>query len=146
MGMLWDIIQAYIDRSPYPPSNRRIAEELGVSPQTLSNWRNPRDLPSRSNLEKIAQLTSVPYNRILDAALHDTGYRPIEQDAKVLPIRSAGEIRRELGIAELNRAELDELPAHLPDVQQMKADADAHIERLRAELVAAGENQAAADA
>lgn len=75
MGRLWDIIQGHIDSVPYPPSERTIARKLAVSPTTLANWRGPKKLPSRTNLEAIAELTGVSYSVVLDAALYDTGYR-----------------------------------------------------------------------
>lgn len=74
MGRLWDIIQRHIDSAPYPPSERQVARRLGVSPTTLANWRDPKNLPSRENLQAIAELVGVRYASVLDAALYDTGY------------------------------------------------------------------------
>ena len=74
MGLLWDLIQKHIDTSPYRPSERRVAEKLGVSPNALRYWRNPKSLPTRENLQAIADLVGVRYSVVLDAALHDTGY------------------------------------------------------------------------
>jgi len=74
MGQLWDIIQAHIDHSPYPPSERQVATKLGVAPNALSNWKNLRRLPQPENLHRIAQLTGTPYRVVLNAALHDANY------------------------------------------------------------------------
>lgn len=74
MGLLWDIVQAHIDSSPYPPSYRQVARRLGITPTTLTNWRDPQDLPRQTNLRALATLTGVPYDDVLRAALTDTGY------------------------------------------------------------------------
>lgn len=74
MGQLFDIIQEHIDAQPYGVSQRKIAEHLGVSPTTLKNWREPRELIEKRHLEAISDLTGVPYLRVLDALLHDIGY------------------------------------------------------------------------
>ena len=74
MGQLWDIIQAHIDHSPYPPSERQVATRLGVAPNALSNWKNLRRLPQPENLLRISSLTGTPYRVVLNAALHDAGY------------------------------------------------------------------------
>lgn len=74
MGQLWDLIQEHIDAQPYPPSERRIALELGVSPTTLANWREPKRLLAKEHLVKIARLTRNPYRRVLDALLADIDY------------------------------------------------------------------------
>lgn len=87
MGKLWDIVQAHIDSSPYPPSERAVAAKLGISPTALSNWKNPKKLPDRENLRSLAQLAGVPYRVVLSAALDDTGYLDPEGGAAVVPIR-----------------------------------------------------------
>lgn len=74
MGKLYDIIQAHIDAQPYRVSERQIAQALGVTPTTMANWRNPKKLVARDNLEAIARLTGVPYLRVLDALLQDIDY------------------------------------------------------------------------
>lgn len=74
MGLLWEIVQAHIDSSPYPPSYRQVARRLGVTPTTLTNWRDPQDLPRQANLRALATLTGTPYDEVLRAALVDTGY------------------------------------------------------------------------
>jgi transcriptional regulator with XRE-family HTH domain len=75
MGRLYDIIQAHIDaQHPYPPSERRVAEQLRVTQTTLSNWRSPKRLIDKEHLRAISALTGVPYQRVLDALLDDIGY------------------------------------------------------------------------
>ena len=74
MGQLWALIQAHIDASPYPPSERQVASKLGIAPNALSNWKNLRRLPTPENLHNLAALIGVPYRVVLSAALTDTGY------------------------------------------------------------------------
>lgn len=74
MGQLYDIIQRHIDAQPYPPSQRRVADSLGVSPSTLKNWREPTRLIDKDHLLAIARVTHVPYERVRDALLEDIGY------------------------------------------------------------------------
>lgn len=74
MGRLYDLIQKHIDDQPYGVSERRVAEQLDVSPTTLSNWRTPKKLIAKNHLVAIARLTGVPYQRVLDALLDDIHY------------------------------------------------------------------------
>lgn len=74
MGQLYDIIQNHIDSQPYGVSQRQVAGKLDVSPTTLKNWRQPKELIEKRHLEAISRLTGVPYLRVLDALLHDIGY------------------------------------------------------------------------
>lgn len=75
MGRLFDIIDEHRDRqSPYEPSYSRIAEQVGVSRQTLLNWKAPTKLIDREHLLSLARVTGVPYQRVLDALLDDIGY------------------------------------------------------------------------
>lgn len=101
MGRLWDILQRHIDSAPYPPSERQVAARLGVSPTTLANWRDPKKLPSRENLQAIADLVGVRYSVVLDAALYDTGYH---EASGVSPVEEVEEQRQALlaALAELD--------------------------------------------
>lgn len=75
MGRLYDLIQEHIDAQTYPPSERQVAKQLGVTQTTLSNWREPKRLIDKEHLLAIAKVTRVPYHRVLDALLEDIGYR-----------------------------------------------------------------------
>jgi transcriptional regulator with XRE-family HTH domain len=75
MGRLYDIIQNYIDHERYPPSVRQLAVEFGVSPTTVRNWRNIKDLPKAEHLEAVARVTGVPLDDVFNAAAIDAGYR-----------------------------------------------------------------------
>jgi transcriptional regulator with XRE-family HTH domain len=90
MGQLWDIVQTHINSAPYPPSLRQVAARLGVTATTLGNWRDPSDLPRRENLRALAELTEIPYDEVLRAALSDTGYLQPEDAESADAERAAG--------------------------------------------------------
>jgi transcriptional regulator with XRE-family HTH domain len=160
MGQLWDILQRHIDAAPYPPSERQVAMRLGVSPTTLANWRDPKKLPSRENLQAIADLAGVRYSVVLDAALHDTGYHEAGgEHAAVAPMTRARASRRpvavveaELGAAEAALADWDELEAsgavsaEVEEAKGKRAELQADVDRLKTELSrhANGESQSVA--
>lgn len=75
MGKLYDLIQEHIDAQQYPPSERQVARELGVTQTTLSNWRSPKKLIAKEHLLAVARVTRNPYARVLEALLEDIGYR-----------------------------------------------------------------------
>ncbi|WGX98773.1 hypothetical protein [Nocardioides sp. L-11A] len=74
MGRLFELIEAHRQAQPYPPSLARVAQEVGVSRQTLLNWRAPTGLIDKRHLIAISEVTKVPYQRVLDALLEDIGY------------------------------------------------------------------------
>lgn len=79
MGRLYQLIQDHMDQQPYEVRPADVARKLGVSRQTVLNWREPTKLIRRDYLLAIAELTGVPYLRVLDALLDDIGYlRPAE--------------------------------------------------------------------
>lgn len=74
MGRLFDILQAHVDAQPYEVSWADVARKIGVSRQTVLNWREPNRLIQREHLRRISEVTGVPYLRVLDALLKDIGY------------------------------------------------------------------------
>lgn len=73
-GRLWELIENHRNSQPYPPSYRQIAYRLGVSPSTVTNWKNPKVLPDREHLEALAKLVGLDYPTVLTIALGDTRY------------------------------------------------------------------------
>ncbi|MFC5268409.1 helix-turn-helix domain-containing protein [Kribbella qitaiheensis] len=126
---MWDLIQTHIDNAPYPPSERQVAAKLGVSPNALRFWREPKKLPSRENLQAIADLVGVRYSVVLDAALFDTGYH---ENAAVTPLRRrpAATVEAELQAAEQDLAELPRVAG----AEGKRAELQAIVDRLKAEL------------
>lgn len=116
MGRLFQLVEAHRKaQAPYPPSYARIAEQVGVSRQTLLNWRHPTKLIDLDHLVKLAEVTRVPYQRALDALLEDIGYlRPAEpaKAPKVKPLsaterevqETVGELTHQVGRASKNKA------------------------------------------
>lgn len=80
MGRMFDLVEAYRDRyAPHEPTYSRIAEQVGVSRQTLLNWQSPTKLIDKEHLTALAKVTGVPYERVLDALLEDIGYLRADQ-------------------------------------------------------------------
>lgn len=77
MSVLWDLIQARLDEQDFPPSGRRLAKHLGVSAQTLTNWKGElKQLPERENIEAVATFVGQTYAKVLEMVLVDIGYGP----------------------------------------------------------------------
>jgi transcriptional regulator with XRE-family HTH domain len=74
-GHLWTVVQEWLDSLTYPPSQRKLAARLGVSPTTVSDWKYGEGWPSPGHLTRLAEEIGVPYERVLDAVLKDRGYR-----------------------------------------------------------------------
>lgn len=74
MGRLFDILQAHVDAQPYEVSWADVARRIGVTRQTVLNWRTPTKLLKKEHLVAIAHITGVPYQRVLDALLEDINY------------------------------------------------------------------------
>lgn len=74
MGQFYDLIQEHMDSQGYEVSVAQVAKKIGVSRQTVLNWREPTKLPKREHLVAVARVTGVPYARVLDALLEDIGY------------------------------------------------------------------------
>lgn len=75
-GRLWALIQEWLDAFRFkPPSQRELAPRLGVSPSTFGDYKYARTLPPPGFLVLLAEEMQMPYERVLDAALEDNGYR-----------------------------------------------------------------------
>lgn len=74
-GLLWALIQEWMDSIPYPPSQRKLAARIGVSASAVSDWKYRRGFPEPAALRRLAAEIGVPYERVLDAVLRDRGYR-----------------------------------------------------------------------
>lgn len=80
MGRLFDLIQAHMDSQPYEVNVAQVAKKIGVTRQTVLNWKHPAKLIDKDHLVSISRLTGVPYQRVLDALLEDIGYLRPDQD------------------------------------------------------------------
>lgn len=143
MGQLWDLVQRHIEEAMYKPSERQLAARLKVSPTTLTNWRERelKRLPTRENLEAIADLVGVRYSVVLEAALYDTGYH----ESLPSPTRSPSTIEAELQVAAQDLAKWQGLNVTGDVAERRRADAQARVDALEAELVASRNATTGAD-
>jgi transcriptional regulator with XRE-family HTH domain len=75
-GHLWAVIQEWLDTFKYrPPSQNELAPKLGVSPSSLSDYKYARTMPPPEFVLRLSVEIQTPYERVLDAVLHDHGYR-----------------------------------------------------------------------
>lgn len=86
-GYLWAIVQEWMDSIPYPPSQRKLASRLGVSPSSISEWKYGRSFPDPGHVKLLAEELGVPYERVLDAVLRDQGYRDPDLNHSPSPAR-----------------------------------------------------------
>ncbi|MFC0626114.1 helix-turn-helix domain-containing protein [Kribbella deserti] len=137
MGRLWDLIQHHIDSSPYPPSERQVALKLGVPPTLLRKWKELKRLPSRDNLEAIADLVGVRYAVVLEAALYDTGYHEGGggQDAprSSTPMNEAA-LRRELEHAQADLEDWEASKRDTPGGRRLRENLRRKVSELEAQL------------
>lgn len=137
MGMLWDLIQGHIDRQPYPPSERQVAAKLGVAPNALRYWRDPKKLPSRENLQAIADLVGVRYAVVLDAALMDTGYHEAAPATVThLHLRPLTTIEAELQVAMKDLEDWDTQKVPGQGAKRHRKELRTRVDDLEAELAA----------
>lgn len=74
-GLVWALIQDWMDSIPYPPSQRKLAARIGISPSALTDWKYGRGFPGPAEIQRLADEIGAPYERVLDAVLVDRGYR-----------------------------------------------------------------------
>lgn len=75
---VWKVIQGWFDKQAFPPSQRRFAIAVGVSPQAISGWRYG-SRPTSENLKALATImepTLGPkiYDQLVYAVNQDQGY------------------------------------------------------------------------
>lgn len=74
MGRLFDLIQHHVDTQSYDVTLAQVAKRIGVSRQTVLNWRNPTKLIDKKHLVAISRVTGVRYATVLEALLDDIDY------------------------------------------------------------------------
>lgn len=75
IGHLWRLVQDWLDSEGESPTRRQLAEQLGVSPYTLANWKYGVSSPSPRNLHRLSSQTGIGYDQLIDAMLRDRGYK-----------------------------------------------------------------------
>lgn len=92
---LWAVIQEWLDHLPYPPSQNRLAERIGVEGTAVSQWKWGQSRPTPKNLRALAdEMQAVAgvdvYDRLLAAVNLDMGYDVPPAPAPRKPRRAAG--------------------------------------------------------
>lgn len=98
MGRLFDLVEAYRDRyAPHEPSYSKVAEQVGVSRQTLLNWRTPTKLLDKDHMVSLAKVLGVPWETVRDALLDDIGWKYEGQEvaARTVKRKSKADLARE---------------------------------------------------
>lgn len=78
---LWQEVQEWIDKLPYPPSQAKLARRLGVGNSTVHDWKYGVSSPGPEALRKLAD-EMIPVEgrdiaaRLLEAVNKDQGYLP----------------------------------------------------------------------
>src|SRR5688500_7614946 len=89
MGELGELIEQWRSKQPYRPSDRKMAERLGVSPSTIGDWIRGT-VPGPEKLAALAAEMHYPYRRLLDAVMVDLGYLP-EPGVERSPVTEAAQ-------------------------------------------------------
>lgn len=76
---LWAVIQAWLDVLPFPPSQNKLAKNIGVKGTAVSQWKYGQSRPTPENLRALAtamEPVAGPdiYQRLLAAVNRDLGY------------------------------------------------------------------------
>lgn len=68
-SQLWKLVQDWYDSQRVQPSWAKVAEELEVSQSTFETWKQPVEFPTRRTLWLIHDLTKVPFEDVVNAAI-----------------------------------------------------------------------------
>ena len=75
LGALGRLIVDWSNRQQFPPNQADLARALGVSKSSVSNWlKGEAGMVKPQNLERIAKVTRLHYDVLLEAVLKDAGY------------------------------------------------------------------------
>lgn len=88
---VWQVIQRWMDGQVIRINQSQFAEALGVSRQTVSQWKSGEVRPSPQSMRLIASVTRIPFASLTSALLIDMGYTETEDDSDGASIGRAGE-------------------------------------------------------
>jgi transcriptional regulator with XRE-family HTH domain len=77
---LWAVVQEWLDAVPFPPSQSKLGEAVGVTRSAVSDWKSGASRPTPENLRKLSEIlapTMGPeiYEVLLAAVVRDMGYQ-----------------------------------------------------------------------
>jgi transcriptional regulator with XRE-family HTH domain len=58
-------------------SDNKLSQKLGIRRQTVSSWRNRGSIPEDEVLDKLAELTGLPVEKVYFAAYADKIHNPL---------------------------------------------------------------------
>jgi transcriptional regulator with XRE-family HTH domain len=58
-------------------SDNKLSQKLGISRQSVSLWRTGETIPKDEMLEKLAEISGIPVEKVLCAAYADKIHNPI---------------------------------------------------------------------
>lgn len=73
---LWRVIESWRTSQPWPPSQAKLAREIGVAPTAMSQWKLGQSKPTPKRMRALQAATGIRYRDLLDAILMDMGYLP----------------------------------------------------------------------
>lgn len=81
---LWRLIQDWLDRLDFPPTQSKLAERVGVTRSAVSDWKYGRSTPTPQNMRALAelmqpQLGPATYGLLIRAMNVDGGYIPASE-------------------------------------------------------------------
>lgn len=75
---LWLLIQEWMNAQFIRVNQAQLADAIGVTRQTVSQWKHRQVIPTPDNLQRISEVTRIPMAELLIAVLADMGYLSAE--------------------------------------------------------------------
>lgn len=109
---LWLVVEEWLGKLDFPPTQSRLAERLGLARNAVSEWKLGRSTPTPENMRALAELMEPQmgpqiYIRLVEAMNQDAGYLPasaalrgrvtIEAEARVQRAARSGKGRQRKG-------------------------------------------------
>lgn len=101
VSAVWRVVEDWLQLVPFPPSQSRIAERVGVSRSAVSDWKSGKTRPSPEHLEALAEMMEPQLGRdvgtrLAAALLRDMGYKVDKRVGDNLFVVPDGISRRDL--------------------------------------------------
>src|SRR5699024_10187725 len=73
-------IEHWLDHHMLRPTQAQMADRLGVTGSSVSEWKFGQARPTPRNLRDLARLTRIPYLALREAVMLDLGYTDEEEE------------------------------------------------------------------